>query len=31
MSKTIIEQHCRGSLMVHNDNQGAVFTIELPR
>ena len=31
MSKTIIEQHCQGTLSVHNDNQGAVFTIELPR
>jgi len=31
MSKTIIEQNCKGKLTVHNDNQGAVFTIELPR
>ena len=27
MSKTIIEEHCHGKLMVDNDKKGAVFTI----
>jgi len=31
MSKTIIEKNCHGKLSVHNDNDGAVFTIELPK
>lgn len=32
MSKTIIEEHCRGKLYVTNldDNTGAVFTVQLP-
>jgi len=29
MSKTIIEEHCNGKLMVSNDKNGAVFTITL--
>jgi C4-dicarboxylate-specific signal transduction histidine kinase len=29
MSKTIIEDHCGGSLSVSNDNNGAIFKIEL--
>ncbi|MEA3228734.1 MAG: ATP-binding protein, partial [Campylobacterota bacterium] len=29
MSKTIIEDHCKGSLSVKNDESGAVFTIKL--
>lgn len=29
MSKTIIEEHCKGKLGVKNLNQGALFTIEL--
>ncbi len=29
MSKTIIEEHCKGRLSVRNDSEGAVFTIEL--
>ena len=31
MSKTIIDKNCHGKLSVHNDNEGAVFTIELPK
>lgn len=27
MSKTIVEEHCKGSLTAHNDEKGAVFTI----
>ena len=30
MSRLIIHEHCGGSLKLHNTNQGAVFTIELP-
>lgn len=30
MSKTIIEEHCKGSLTVSNQDEGAVFTIKLP-
>jgi len=29
MSKTIIEDHCKGKLSAYNDDEGAVFTIEL--
>jgi signal transduction histidine kinase len=29
MSKTIIEEHCGGTLTVTNNNQGAVFSIKL--
>ncbi len=29
MSKLIVEDHCGGKLMVHNDDKGAVFTIIL--
>jgi C4-dicarboxylate-specific signal transduction histidine kinase len=29
MSKVIIEQHCQGKLMVSNDDNGAIFTIEI--
>jgi signal transduction histidine kinase len=29
MSKTIIEEHCSGTLTVSNDENGAIFTIEL--
>ena len=29
MSKTIIEEHCKGELLVSNDTDGAVFTIIL--
>lgn len=31
MSKTIVEEHCRGELRVHNGKEGAVFTIVLPK
>ena len=30
MSKTIIEEHCNGTLSVHNEKDGACFTITLP-
>ena len=30
MSKTIVEDHCKGELKVYNDEEGAVFEIELP-
>jgi len=30
MSKTIIEEHCKGKLTVSNSSEGAVFKIELP-
>jgi len=30
MSKTIIEEHCEGKLLVENTNNGASFTIVLP-
>jgi len=29
MSKTIIEEHCDGTLSVHNNDEGAVFTIKM--
>ncbi len=29
MSKTIIEEHCKGSIRVKNDHEGAVFTITI--
>jgi len=29
MSKTIIQEHCQGNLSVKNDENGAVFTVEL--
>ena len=31
MSKLIIEKHCRGSIEVHNTQDGAEFFIELPK
>ena len=31
MSKTIVEEHCRGRLSVYNSNDGAVFKVELPK
>ncbi len=31
MSKTIVEEHCKGALSVHNESGGAVFTIALPK
>ncbi len=31
MSKTIVQKHCGGKLLVHNDSEGAVFTIALDR
>ncbi len=31
MSKTIIEDHCKGKLSVKNTEEGAVFRIELPQ
>ncbi len=31
MSKIIIEEHCKGSISVENKNNGAVFTITLPK
>ncbi len=30
MSKTIVEEHCGGSLNITNDKSGAVFTVSLP-
>ena len=30
MSKTIIEDHCQGTLKVKNSDNGAMFTIALP-
>ncbi|WP_304543457.1 hybrid sensor histidine kinase/response regulator [Sulfurimonas microaerophilic] len=30
MSKTIIEEHCKGSIKVVNNSEGACFTIKLP-
>lgn len=30
MSKTIIEEHCRGRIRASNQEQGACFTVELP-
>lgn len=30
ISKTIVEQHCQGTLDVHNADKGACFTIKLP-
>ena len=29
MSKTIVEEHCGGTLEVSNSDDGAVFTIDL--
>ncbi len=31
MSKIIIEEHCRGSLSVHNEEAGACFCVRLPK
>ena len=31
MSKTIVEEHCQGELLVENDDEGAIFTIKIPR
>lgn len=31
MSKMIIEEHCKGKLSVRNEEEGALFTIEVPR
>ncbi len=31
MSKTVVEEHCKGVLKVHNEDGGAVFTIVLPK
>lgn len=31
MSKMIIEEHCQGSLHVHNGEDGAVFTVAIPK
>ena len=31
MSKTIIEEHCGGTLSVHNEEEGACFCISLPK
>ena len=31
MSKTIVEEHCEGTLIAHNEAEGAVFTISLPK
>ncbi len=31
MSKTIVEDHCGGKLTVENKNNGALFTIKLPK
>ena len=31
MSKIIVEEHCQGKLSVANDDEGAVFTVELPK
>lgn len=31
MSKTIIEEHCKGKLRVKNGKEGAIFTIMLPK
>lgn len=30
MSKVIIEEHCNGTIRVHNDDSGALFTIKVP-
>ena len=30
MSKTIVKEHCKGKLEVHNSECGAKFTIKLP-
>ena len=31
MSKRIVEEHCGGKLSAHNTNQGACFSLRLPR